>query len=81
MKKIGLNAKDLFFYGVNALTENLGPALENNPANLELDPSGDAAQKIAISEAVLQAVSVMIEKNNDALLQHLKQLGVLPKEG
>lgn len=78
---LGLTAEDLIEASIaefNALDSELGYELFKE--NLEHPEFLSAAKTTASQEAMIRVIASMIERNNQALLLQLKQLGVVPSE-
>lgn len=80
MKKLGLDAEDLFLLGITEQVDISGDMvlevfedkeIMNNPKYLK------PAIAVAKEEAIIKAVAKMIEANNVELLKQLKAVGVL----
>lgn len=79
MKRLGLSADDLLKYGsaeyASASSESMMEVI--NDMNLITDPDLEATLTGYQHAAILKAVALMIEVNNQALLEQLKQLGLV----
>jgi hypothetical protein len=77
--KLGLAAEDLIDSSIaeyHALSSEL--VTDAFEENLSTPEYLHAAKVVASQEAMIRVVASMIERNNQALLSQLKQLGVVP---
>jgi len=77
---IGLSADELIQWGMSSYQETIGQVFKSINEDSDLnwltnDPK--EVQKMAMGEAVIRAVAVMIETNNAALDASLKHQGMM----
>jgi DNA-binding transcriptional MerR regulator len=77
MNKLGLTAADLFNFGIvtnlGVSSEKISKILDKKSFDMK---NVDADFTIAREEALINTVALMIEKNNEVLMQQLKQLNI-----
>ncbi|MBB6214755.1 hypothetical protein HNQ80_000838 [Anaerosolibacter carboniphilus] len=77
MTRLGLTADELFHFGI---ITNLSVSSDKINEMLDGEKSDVAELKagftIAREEALINTVALMIEKNNEVLMQQLKQLNI-----
>lgn len=79
VNNIGLTAEKLINFGINQYSNQLIDMNDEIKKNNGVTKIGTRAQlQIIINEeAIIETIALMIERNNQILLQHLKQLGVI----